>query len=118
MTVEVSVNVRNMKADERLREYANKKVGKLDRYLDILEEAQLDLTYVASARSAGDRNVAQLTVRGKAVLLRAEGDIFGGQDTGGNIPIRNNLLNGAVSCRRHYFFESLQLVISMRNDSS
>jgi putative sigma-54 modulation protein len=49
-----------------------KKVEKLDRYLDAAEEARLDLSYVKSARSANDRQVAQLTVRGKGVLLRAE----------------------------------------------
>lgn len=72
MAVEVVINVRNMELNDRLRDYITKKVSKLDRYLNSLEEAQMDLTYVKSARSAQDRQVAQLTVRGKKVLLRAE----------------------------------------------
>lgn len=72
MAVEVVINVRNMELSDRLRDYITKKVSKLDRYLSALEGAQIDLTYVKSARSAQDRQVAQLTVRGKKVLLRAE----------------------------------------------
>jgi putative sigma-54 modulation protein len=72
-----------MDLSDRLREYVTKKVAKIDRYLDTLEEAQVDLTYAKSARSAQDRQVAQLTVRGKGVLLRAEertDDIFASVD--------------------------------------
>jgi putative sigma-54 modulation protein len=83
MAIQVVVNVRNMELSDRLREYVTKKVAKLDRYLDSLEEAKVDLTYIKSARSAKDRQVAQLTVRGKGVLLRAEertDDIFASVD--------------------------------------
>lgn len=83
MAVQVVINVRNMELGDRLRDYITKKVAKLDRYLDTLEEAKVDLTYVKSARSAHDRQVAQLTVRGKGVLLRAEertDDIFASVD--------------------------------------
>jgi putative sigma-54 modulation protein len=79
MAVQVVINVRNMELGDRLRAYVTKKVIKIDRYLDALEEAQVDLTFIKSARSASDRQVAQLTVRGKGVLLRAEertDDIF------------------------------------------
>jgi putative sigma-54 modulation protein len=72
MPVKVQINVRNVELNDRLNDYVTKKIGKLDRYLDILEEAKVDLTYTKSARSADDRQVAQLTVRGKGVLLRAE----------------------------------------------
>ena len=72
MTVEVVINVRNMELSDRLNDYVTKKVSKLDRYLNSIEEAQVDLTYVKSARSAKDRQVAQITVRGRKVLLRAE----------------------------------------------
>ncbi len=72
MPVEVEINGRNLELNDRLRDYVTKKVSKLDRYLDVLEEAKVDLEYMKSARSAEDRQVAQLTVRGKGVLLRAE----------------------------------------------
>lgn len=83
MTLEVGINVRNMELTDRLQDYVLKKAGKLDKYLDLLEEAQVDLTYAESARSAQDRQVAQITVRGKGVLLRAEertDDIFASFD--------------------------------------
>ncbi|NIM95704.1 MAG: ribosome-associated translation inhibitor RaiA [Anaerolineales bacterium] len=72
MAVEVQINVHNLELSDRLRDYVTKKVSKLDRYLDVLEEATVDLNYAKSARSANDRQVAQITVRGKGVLLRAE----------------------------------------------
>jgi putative sigma-54 modulation protein len=84
MSVRVEINVHNLELSERLREYVTKKAAKLDRYLDILEEADVDLRYVQSARSANDRQIAQLTVRGRGVILRAEertDDIFASFDT-------------------------------------
>jgi putative sigma-54 modulation protein len=83
MTVQVHINVKNFDLSDRLRDYVDKKVGKLDRYLDVLEEATLDLTHEKTARDAQDRHVAQLTIRGKGVLLRAEErteDIFASVD--------------------------------------
>ncbi len=83
MTIQVEINVKNMELSDRLNDYVEKKVGKLDRYLDTIEEAQVDLTYAKTARSAQDRQVAQVTVRGKGVLLRAEErteDIFASID--------------------------------------
>jgi putative sigma-54 modulation protein len=83
MTVRVHINVKNFDLSDRLHDYVDTKVGKLDRYLDILEEATLDLTHEKNARDAKDRQVAQLTIRGKGVLLRAEErteDIFASVD--------------------------------------
>ncbi|MEJ2551975.1 MAG: ribosome-associated translation inhibitor RaiA [Anaerolineales bacterium] len=83
MTIKVMINVKNMDLNDRLQDYITKKVEKLDRYLDILNEAKVDLQYVKSARNAKDRQVVQLTVRGKGVLLRAEertDDIFASVD--------------------------------------
>jgi putative sigma-54 modulation protein len=84
MAVQVEIKVRNLELSDRLNEYVTKKVAKLDRYLDTLEEAKVDLSYIKSARSASDRQVAQLTVRGRGgVVLRAEertDDIFGSVD--------------------------------------
>lgn len=83
MAVSVDISVRNLELTDRLKDYVTKKVAKLDRYLDTLEEAKVDLSYVKSMRSASDRHVAQLTVRGKGVLLRAEersDDVFASID--------------------------------------
>jgi putative sigma-54 modulation protein len=83
MAVNVVINVRNLELNDRLRGYVTKKVEKLDKYLDVLEEAKVDLNYAKSARSASDRQVAQITVRGKGIVLRAEertDDIFASID--------------------------------------
>lgn len=83
MTVKVEISTRNIDLSDRLRDYVTKKVSRLDRYLDVLEEAKVDLSYAKTARDAKDRQVAQLTIRGKGVLLRAEertDDIFASVD--------------------------------------
>jgi len=72
MSINVVINTRNMELNDRLRDYVEKKVSKLDKYLDILEEAKVDLTFAQAARSAQDRQVAQITLHGKGVVLRAE----------------------------------------------
>ncbi|MCJ7568624.1 MAG: ribosome-associated translation inhibitor RaiA [Anaerolineales bacterium] len=72
MTVQIEINVKNMDLSDQLREYVEKKVAKLDRYLDTIDQAQVDLTHAKTARNAKDRQVAQLTIRGKGVVLRAE----------------------------------------------
>ena len=88
MALRVDINVKNLELNDRLRDYVEKKIGKLDRYLDVLEEAKVDLTYAKTARSAKDRNIAQVTIRGKGVLLRRCLDcghanrIFGGKRSG------------------------------------
>ncbi len=72
MALEVEIYGRNMEVTDRIREYVNKRVVKLDRYLNGIQEARVDLAYVKSARSAADRQVAQITVRGRGIILRSE----------------------------------------------
>jgi putative sigma-54 modulation protein len=84
MDFEFEIYGRNMEVTDRIKEYVTKKVSKLDRFLPGIEEARLDLAYVKSARSAADRQVAQITIRGKGFILRAEergDDIFAVFDT-------------------------------------
>lgn len=83
MTLNVEIYGRNLELTDRIQEYVDKKVSKLDRYLPGIEEARVDLVYEKSARSATDRQVAQITVRGKGFILRAEeraDDIFAALD--------------------------------------
>ncbi|HEC34543.1 MAG TPA: ribosome-associated translation inhibitor RaiA [Chloroflexi bacterium] len=68
--MEVQLFAHNLEITPRLREYVEKKVGKLDRYLDI-DEARVDLA-VENTRSSAHRQVAQLTVRTRGTILRAE----------------------------------------------
>ncbi len=72
MAVQISIQGRDLSITPKLREYVEKKVGKLDHYLPTLTEARMDLADVPSARSVADRHVAQLTVRGPGMVLRAE----------------------------------------------
>ncbi|HWQ84495.1 MAG TPA: ribosome-associated translation inhibitor RaiA [Anaerolineales bacterium] len=79
MTVEVDIFSRNMDVTDHIKDYVGKRVSKLDRFLGGIDEARVDLAYVKSARSASDRQVAQITIRGKGFILRSEergDDIF------------------------------------------
>ena len=72
MAVAIQIHARDLNVTPRLREYVEKKVSKLDRYLPTISDARVDLAEVKTARSAGDRQVAQLTVHLRGVVLRAE----------------------------------------------
>lgn len=83
MAIEVNIHARDMSVSPRLREYVEKKVSKLDRFLPNLTDARVDLAEEKGARSALDRHVAQLTVHVRGVVLRAEerrDDIFAAVD--------------------------------------
>jgi putative sigma-54 modulation protein len=84
MTLEIDIYGHNVEVTERIKGYVAKKVAKLDRYLPGIEEARVDLAFVKSARSSADRQVAQITIRGKGFILRSEeraDDIFAALDT-------------------------------------
>lgn len=72
MTITVEINARNIELTDRIKDYISKKASKLDRYLAELEQVKVDLAYVKTARDASDRNVAQITARGRRALLRTE----------------------------------------------
>jgi putative sigma-54 modulation protein len=79
MTTKVDIYGRNLEVTDRINDYVTKKISRLDRFLPGIDEARVDLAYVKSARSASDRQVAQITVRGKGYILRSEersDDIF------------------------------------------
>ena len=69
--MEIVIQGRNVEITDRLRGYVEKKVNRLIRYLPTIDEARMELT-VHRARSAQDRQVAQLTVRDRGTILRAE----------------------------------------------
>jgi putative sigma-54 modulation protein len=72
MTLEVDIYGKNIEINERIQDYVDKKISKLDRYLNNIEEARVDLSYIQSARNANDRQVAQITISGKGYILRVE----------------------------------------------
>lgn len=69
--MEIVVRGRNVTVTERVEEYVEKKIGKLERYLPIIDEARMELSQ-EETRSAQHRMIAQLTVRSRGKVLRAE----------------------------------------------
>jgi len=72
VTAKVDIHVRNLRLTDRIRDRVEQRAGRLDHYLPAIQDARVELTHHASARHAEDRNVAQITARGKGILLRAE----------------------------------------------
>jgi putative sigma-54 modulation protein len=72
MSVKIDIFTKNLELNERLNDYVLKKVGKLEKFLDEVEECRVDLSHTKTARNANDRHVAQLTLRGKGFILRSE----------------------------------------------
>jgi len=72
VTTKVDVQVRNLQLTDRIRTHVDERAGRLDHYLPALDRVDVELTHHASARNAVDRNVAQITARGKGLTLRAE----------------------------------------------
>lgn len=83
MALEVAIFPKNMELTDRISEYVSKKTTKLDRFLGDIDETRVDLTYQKSARNPSDRQVAQITIRGRGYILRTEersDDIFSAFD--------------------------------------
>jgi putative sigma-54 modulation protein len=72
MANKVEAVARNMRLTDNTREYVEKKAAKLERYLQEIDEIRVELSHIKAARNAADRQVAQITVRGKGFILRTE----------------------------------------------
>lgn len=72
MANKVEALARNMRLTENTREYVEKKAAKLEKHLQEIDEIRVELSHTKAARSATDRQVAQITVRGKGFILRTE----------------------------------------------
>jgi putative sigma-54 modulation protein len=84
MAVKVDIRSNGFEVRDRLFDYVNKKAGKLDRYINDLDEVRVELTYAKSAKLTTDRFVAQITLLGKKIMLRSEeraDDIYPAFDT-------------------------------------
>jgi putative sigma-54 modulation protein len=81
--MDISISVHNMDLTPRLKEYVERKAGRLDRYMPRLNGVQVELT-TQNSRSAVDRQIAQITVRDdRGTILRAEerdSDVFAAID--------------------------------------
>jgi len=72
MTPKVDIQTHSMELTDRVHDYVYGKAEKLPRHLPQIDDIRVELTHFKSARSASDRYAAELTVRGKNLLLRAE----------------------------------------------
>ena len=62
---------KNFVISDRIRDYVETKVDKLDRYLPDIDEARVEITQ-EKTKSVKDRNVVQITLRSHGDILRAE----------------------------------------------
>ena len=72
MANKIETLARNMRLTDNTREYVEKKAAKLERYLQDIDEIRVELSNAKTARNANDRQVAQITLRGKGFILRTE----------------------------------------------
>jgi putative sigma-54 modulation protein len=69
--MQLTLKGKNFVISDRVRDYVEKKIDKLDRYLPEIDEARLEITQ-EKTKSSKDRNVVQLTLRTNGTILRAE----------------------------------------------
>lgn len=77
--MQLTITGKNVEINDTLRKYVEKKIGRLDRYLPNIIDGRVELEKAEGARAADDRQIAQVTLRTKNVVLRAEeisSDIF------------------------------------------
>lgn len=72
MDLNVDINTKNLELTDHISEYVTKKVSKLDRFLTDIDDVRVDLAFSKTARSMSDRQVSQITLRGKGFILRSE----------------------------------------------
>jgi putative sigma-54 modulation protein len=78
----LQIYTRNLELTDRLRDYVDSKVSKLQRYLPNLDSIRVDLSE-SNNRDSTRRMVAQITIYVPKAILRAEeraGDIFAAVD--------------------------------------
>jgi len=81
--MQLTIKGKNVEITDRLEQYVEQKIGKLDRYLPTITKAWVELS-TEGARAAQDRQVCQVTVRSNGTILRAEersDDMFTSIDT-------------------------------------
>lgn len=69
--MQLIISGKNVEVSDWLREYVEKKIGKLDRYLPTLTEARVELT-LEKTRNSNQSQVVQVTLRTNGTILRGE----------------------------------------------
>ncbi len=69
--MQLIVSGKNLEVSDWLKEYCEKKIGKLDRYLPTLSEARVELG-LEKTKDASKSQVVQVTLRNNGTILRGE----------------------------------------------
>jgi putative sigma-54 modulation protein len=72
MTINILISATEIELTPHLREYIEKKLQKIERFLNAVEEARVELKCDRAVRDDADRYIVQYTIRGKNLILRAE----------------------------------------------
>jgi putative sigma-54 modulation protein len=72
MALKIDIYTKDLELTDPVRDYVNKKVGRLEKFLNEIDECRVDLSFAKSARNIADRNIAQVTIRGRGFILRSE----------------------------------------------
>ena len=68
----LQIHARNVEVNDRLRDYVEKKLSRLDRYMPYVLDVRVDISY-DRRHEEGNRSTAQLTVRdSRGTIIRAE----------------------------------------------
>ena len=69
--MQLVIKGRNIEVSDRLREYVDKKIGKMSKFLPDLQEIRVELAEEKSRKNS-EREIVQVTMRSNGTLLRAE----------------------------------------------
>ncbi len=72
MNKKLDIFTKEMELSDEIRDYIDKKISRLYRYLEQIDETRIDLTHARTAKEESNRFVAQITLRGRGFILRAE----------------------------------------------
>ena len=72
MEDKIAIYGKNIEISDRIHDYVISKIGKVDRFLQDIDEIRVDLSHMKNARNAADRYSSQITIRGKGYILRTE----------------------------------------------
>lgn len=69
--MQLIISGKNLEVSDWLKEYVEKKIGKLDRYLPTLTEARVELA-LENTRNTSQSQVVQVTLRTNGTIMRGE----------------------------------------------
>lgn len=72
MNLKIDIYTKELELSDRIHDYATKKVARLEKYLNEIDECRVDLGAAKTARNSADRFIAQVTIRGRGFILRSE----------------------------------------------